>query len=133
MVSFKQQKQLNGRNHHITININTECQLTLCCSFLILESYLCFTYISEWAFIQWNFFLTDKSMSFLAQNIYIYNHHSSVLQIHQHFETILSQNFKKCLKILSHFVTKWSLLISTNTFIVIHEETEAISISRVGE
>jgi hypothetical protein len=23
---LKQQKQLNGRNHHITISINTECQ-----------------------------------------------------------------------------------------------------------
>jgi hypothetical protein len=23
---LKQQKQLNGRNHHIPININTECQ-----------------------------------------------------------------------------------------------------------
>jgi hypothetical protein len=26
--SHKQQKQLNGRNHHIPININTECQWT---------------------------------------------------------------------------------------------------------
>jgi hypothetical protein len=26
--TFKQQKQLNGRNHHISININTECQWT---------------------------------------------------------------------------------------------------------
>jgi hypothetical protein len=25
---LKQQKQLNGRNHHIPININTECQWT---------------------------------------------------------------------------------------------------------
>jgi hypothetical protein len=25
---LKQQKQLNGRNHHILININTECQWT---------------------------------------------------------------------------------------------------------
>jgi hypothetical protein len=25
---FKQQKQLNGRNHHIPININNECQWT---------------------------------------------------------------------------------------------------------
>jgi hypothetical protein len=25
---LKQQKQVNGRNHHIPININTECQLT---------------------------------------------------------------------------------------------------------
>jgi hypothetical protein len=25
---LKQQKELNGRNHHILININTECQLT---------------------------------------------------------------------------------------------------------
>jgi hypothetical protein len=26
--TLKQQKQLNGRNHHIPININTECQWT---------------------------------------------------------------------------------------------------------
>jgi hypothetical protein len=26
--ALKQQKQLNGRNHHIPININTECQWT---------------------------------------------------------------------------------------------------------
>jgi hypothetical protein len=26
--ALKQQKQLNGRNHHIPININTECQQT---------------------------------------------------------------------------------------------------------
>jgi hypothetical protein len=26
--TFKQQKQLNGRNHHIPININTECERT---------------------------------------------------------------------------------------------------------
>jgi hypothetical protein len=26
--TFKQQKQLNDRNHHIPININTECQQT---------------------------------------------------------------------------------------------------------
>jgi hypothetical protein len=25
---LKQQKQLNGKNHHILININTECQWT---------------------------------------------------------------------------------------------------------
>jgi hypothetical protein len=26
--TLKQQKQLNGRSHHISININTECQWT---------------------------------------------------------------------------------------------------------
>jgi hypothetical protein len=26
--TLKQRKQLNGRNHHIPININTECQRT---------------------------------------------------------------------------------------------------------
>jgi hypothetical protein len=26
--ALKQQKQLNGRNHHIPINTNTECQQT---------------------------------------------------------------------------------------------------------
>jgi hypothetical protein len=26
--ALKKQKQLNGRNHHIPININTECQWT---------------------------------------------------------------------------------------------------------
>jgi hypothetical protein len=26
--TFQQQKQLNGRNHHIPVNINTECQWT---------------------------------------------------------------------------------------------------------
>jgi hypothetical protein len=26
--TLKQQKQINGRNHHIPININTECQRT---------------------------------------------------------------------------------------------------------
>jgi hypothetical protein len=26
--ALKQQKQLNGRNHHIPVNINTECQWT---------------------------------------------------------------------------------------------------------